>query len=113
MHVVHRRVASEGRAAAAAPGADDAAAAANAVSPDRDQDGDDGGAAAAPAAPIRDKVLVDEVRQLQDYQYLTASEAFAHLMSLERNSFMHNVSFLLYRHNVFDPMEPFFPHTGG
>jgi hypothetical protein len=86
-------VAAEGRAAAAAPGADDAAAAANAVSPERGQDVDDGGVAAAPAAPIRDKVLVDEVRQLQDYQYLTATEAFSHLMNLEGNYFMHNVSF--------------------
>jgi hypothetical protein len=105
MHVVHPRAApANPAAAAAAPAADDAAA--NAVSPDTVQDGVDGGAATA-AAPEKDKILVDEIRQLQDYQYLTASEAISHLMKLERNYFMHHVSFLFQKHIISDPMVTF------
>jgi hypothetical protein len=110
MHIVHPRVAPAKPAAAAARAADDAAA--NAVSPDRVQDGDGGGASAA-AAPVKDKVLVDEIRQLQDYQYLTASEAISHLMGLEMHYFMHNVSVSVLALIISDPLVTFFAQTGG
>jgi hypothetical protein len=54
-------------------------------------DGADGGNART-AGHKNGRLLVDEIRQMQDYRYMTASQALHHLFDGEMCYFMHNVS---------------------